>query len=383
MFGRHWFKSIVSAALLAIGQPAWAETFTVAVVPDTQNYSDIKLAQPRGEETFAQQMQYLADKREEKKLVFVTFVGDIVQHGDGHFRQQIEAGDPPRYRTWDTRAEWDIANRAVSILTRAGISFGMSPGNHDYDNYSWWAGENGPGAGRPLSGGRVWDLYFGPHSRHFAGKPWYGGSFNHGLNSYQFFEGGGQRFLHLSLEMLPTPAVLAWTQGVIDTNPGLPTIITTHEWLHPALARKTERANGYAAYFEGTDHLPADAVWDRFIAKNKQIFMILSGHLWTPTTGGMSQGENLRIDRNEAGYPVYQILQDYQGNTIGPDGSPGSANGGAGWMRFMEFDTEARKIRFTTFSPLLGRYAGRNGERTFGVEPRYSEFELDFPPQLR
>src|SRR3546814_15238912 len=82
----------------------------------------------------------------------------------------------------------------------------MSPGNHDYDNYSWWEGENGPGASRSLSGGRVWELYFGPLSRHFADKPWYGGAFNPGLNSYQYFTGGGKRFLPLSLEMLPTPA---------------------------------------------------------------------------------------------------------------------------------------------------------------------------------
>lgn len=383
MLGRRWFKSIFSAALLAFGTPAWAETFTVAVVPDTQNYSDITLAQPRGEETFAQQMQYLVDTREEKKLAFVIFVGDIVQHGDGQFRQQIGTKEVPRYRAWDSRAEWDIANRAVSILSRAGIPFGMSPGNHDYDNYGWWPDENGPGAGRPLSGGRVWELYFGPGSHHFAVKPWYGGSFNQGLNSYQLFTGGGKRFLHLSLEMQPTPAALAWAQGVIDANPGLPTIVTTHEWLVPVLAATSPaRSNGYQAYFAGTDHLPPDEVWDRFVSKNAQISMILSGHNWTPTVEGVSQGENLRIDRNAAGYPVYQILQDYQGNTIGPDGAPGSANGGAGWLRFMEFDTEARKIRFTTYSPLLGRHAGRNGDRRFGAEPRYSEFELDFPPQL-
>ncbi len=228
----------------------------------------------------------------------------------------------------------------------------------------------------------MWNLYFGPQSRHFVGRSWYGGAFNQGLNSYQTFTGAGQRFLHLSLEMQPTPSALAWAQGIIDANPGVPTIVTTHEWLRPALAGGTERSNGYAAYFEGTDHLPPDAVWDRFIRRNAQIFLILSGHNWTPTKDGVSQGENLRIDKNDAGHPVYQVLQDYQGNTIGPEGTPGSANGGAGWLRFMEFDTERRKIHFYTYSPLLGRYAGRNGEQTFGAPARYSDFELDFPPQL-
>ena len=113
-------------------------------------------------------MQYLADQREAKSIAFVTFVGDIVQHGDGRFRIAA-VGDAPA-RIMDTRAEWDIANRAVSILSRSGVPFGMSPGNHDYDNYSWWAEPGGPGASRPLSGGRAWGFYFGPTSHHFAGR---------------------------------------------------------------------------------------------------------------------------------------------------------------------------------------------------------------------
>ncbi|RIA46245.1 calcineurin-like phosphoesterase family protein [Hephaestia caeni] len=382
LLSRRLFAIFAGATLLAAALPASAEIFTVAVVPDTQNYADATLPQPRGEDTFVQQMRYLVDTRDEKNLAFVTFVGDIVQHGDGRFRQQIGTDATPRYRYWDTRAEWDIANRAISVLGHSGIPFGMSPGNHDYDNYSWWLDGNGPGAGRPLSGGRVWDLYFGPQSRYFAGRSWYGGAFNQGLNSYQFFTGAGRRFLHLSLEMQPTPAALEWAQGVIDAHPGLPIIVTTHEWLLPAATGRTERSNGYQSYFAGTDHLPPDEVWNRFIRRNAQIFLILSGHNWTPTVDGVSQGENLRVDRNDAGHPVYQMLQDYQGNTVGPDGTPGSANGGAGWLRFIAFDTERRKMHFYTYSPLLSRYAGRDGERTFGAEPRYSDFELDFPPQL-
>ncbi|TNE45632.1 MAG: phosphoesterase [Sphingomonadales bacterium] len=372
----------VCSMILAAAMPAQAEIFTVAVIPDTQNYSDATLPQPRGVETFVQQMQYLVDKQEEKKLAFVTFVGDLVQHGDGQFRQKAGGDAAGQFRYWDSRSEWDNANRAVSVLSRSSIPFGMVPGNHDYDAYSWWEGENSPGTRRPLESGRAWEFYFGPKSRHFEGKPWYGGSFNQGLNSYQFFTGGGKRFLHLSLEMDPTPAALAWAQKVIDANPGLPTIISTHEWLSPAPVAKKDRPSGYEAYFEGSEHLSPDAVWDRFIRKNSSIFLILSGHHWTPTVEGISQGENLRIDRNDAGYPVYQVLQDYQGYTVGPDGNPGSANGGGGWMRFVEFDTDARKMHFYTYSSLLNRYAGRNGEKTFGTPAHYSDFKLDFPPQL-
>lgn len=97
--------------------------------------------------------------------------------------------------------------------------------------------------------------------------------------------------------------------------------------------------------------------------------MVLSGHNYTRPVEGVSNGENLRIDANDAGYPVYQVIQDYQGNTVGPDDKPDTANGSAGWLRFMAFDTETKTIRFTTYSTLRDRHAGRNGEATFGVAP--------------
>lgn len=378
---KTWLQSALGAvAALLFATTVAAQSFTVAVVPDTQNYSDITLAQPRGEQTFALEMQYLVDQRETKNLAFVTFVGDIIQHGDGQFRTPAAEGRPAQ--VFDTRAEWDIANRAVSILSGSGIPFGMVPGNHDYDNYSWYAEDGGPGAPRPLAGRRAFSFYFGPTSRHFAGKSWYGGASDNHLNSFQTFQGDGRTFLHLSLEMDPPVAALEWAQAVIDAHPNSPVIVTTHEWLAPSATGETNRSNSFANLFAGTDHQTPDQVWERFVRVNPMIFLILSGHAYLPAVEGVSHGENLRIDTNDAGHQVYQVLSDYQANTVGPEGGAGSANGGGGWLRFMRFDVEARKIRFYTYSPLLDRYAGRDGEATFGVAPSYSEFELDFPPQL-
>ena len=52
-----------------------------------------------------------------------------------------------------------------------------------------------------------------------------------------------------------------------------------------------------------------EQVWQKFIRKNDQIFMVLSGHNfdWASDTG-----ETLRVDLNEAGHPVYQFCIDYQ-----------------------------------------------------------------------
>ncbi|MPT49235.1 MAG: phosphoesterase, partial [Sphingobium sp.] len=45
---RRYFSAVMALGLLGSALPAQAEKFTVAVVPDTQNYSDASLPQPRG-----------------------------------------------------------------------------------------------------------------------------------------------------------------------------------------------------------------------------------------------------------------------------------------------------------------------------------------------
>lgn len=379
-------RSVVAAAALltlAVGS-AQAEKFTVAVISDTQNYVDASFAQPRGVNTFVQQMQYIADTKAVKNTVFATQVGDLVQHGDGQFR----TGSAGNYTYWNTKQEWEYADRAMSVLTDANIKFGISQGNHDFQNYSWYptgpGGIVGPGSSRPLTGYYPFNEYFGPNSKHYKNKSYYGGSFDGG-NSYQTFEGGGIKFINLSLEMEPRLATLSWAQSVIDANPGVATIITTHEWMDPNFKGSIARSNDHNAYFAGTDHQTPDQVWDKFIRKNDQIFMVLAGHDFTATPGrpGVSNGEIRRTDLNDFGHEVYQVVSDYQGNTVGLDGKPGSDNGGGGWMRFMEFDTEAQKIHFYTYSTLTGKYAGRNGESTFGAAPDNSDFYLPFTAQLQ
>ena len=90
--------------------------------------------------------------------------------------------------------------------------------------------------------------------------------------------------------------------------------------------------------------------------------MVLCGHSWTAIStqrtetarpkrnpvAGVSKGENLRIDQNNHGNPVYQVLTDYQGNILLGSGSLANGGGGDGWYRFMQFDMESNSIHFYT-----------------------------------
>jgi hypothetical protein len=205
----------VLATILASAPTAFADIFTIAVIPDTQNYTDYaNRTNGAAQQQFLNETNYLAINKTALNLAFVTHVGDVVQHGDLQGSGDITDG------------EWVRAQTAMNVLSNASIPFGLAPGNHDYDNYSHSTGN------RPLSGTVKWNQYFGPNSSYFAGQSWYGGSFNNGMDSFQTFSAGGRTFMNLSLEMCPTNDAITWAQGVINAHPGIPTMITTHDFLN-------------------------------------------------------------------------------------------------------------------------------------------------------
>ena len=371
-----WLITFVLSIFLMIGSAGAENAFTIGVLSDTQNYVDVTKSQPESTEVFNAQTQYLADNKNTLNLVFVTHVGDVVQNGDGTNGTE---GD----ESYGGSLEWDRAYSAMAVLADAGVPFGMSPGNHDYDNYKYETGS------RPLVSDVMWKRYFGSDSAFFSLKTWYGGAsdsltYSPGISSYQTFVAGGKKFLHISLEMEAGDDALAWAQGVIDAHNGFATIITTHENLNPPANTDDSAPLVVPAPRTGDSYLngspagwnDAQNLWDKFLSKNDQIFMLICGHASGSAVDGVSKAENIRIDNNEAGHPVYQILTDYQNNTSG------GSSGGDGWLRLMTFDMEANTIHFSTYSPTLDKWAGQNGEWTFNQHPEFSDFTIDMPVQV-
>jgi hypothetical protein len=294
------FAAVVCLATI----PVRAEKFTIAVIPDTQNYtlSDANMA------GFTTQMQYIASIRVSSNIVFASHLGDMIN----------DRSSKP--------AEWTRAQGAMNILRDSGIPFGIAIGNHDYDTST-----------NPISGTTNWVQYFGPDSSYFQGKPWYHSHTNNVTDSYQIFYAAGRNFLHIDLEFEPSTNSLQWASQVIQAHPGMPTIVSTHEYLTYTGSRSSNSYRGALGGNTGT------GVWNNFVSPNSQIFMVLCGHSFSTSTG---EGAIDHASTNAAGKLVYEELTDYQ--EVGGTGS--------GWMRFMEFDSELQQISFTTYSPLLDAY---------------------------
>ncbi|MCH7860826.1 metallophosphoesterase [Sphingomonas sp. NPDC092331] len=353
-------------------------SFTIAVIPDTQNYLDYAHQTEAGfpfdaREIFYDQMAYIARNAQSEggEIAFAVGVGDVWQHAtgrmdDAHARMGLKA-IPNKLADSilapDQRAvtvEMPIARKGYGMIAGK-LPFAVVPGNHDYD--ANWSDSRfppaedyrNPGAskypyGQLHYGGLAnFNAVFGKDSTFFKGKPWYVGSYNGGANSAALLTAGGYRFLHIGLEMAPADDVLAWAETQMKAHPGLPTIITVHDHLSPAGKREPVSAVDFKAVHP--EHNNAEDLWAKFLSRHDQIFLVLSGH---------QHGQAHRVDKNAMGHDVHQVLADYQDRhqsliQAAPGVKPRPGLGiGDGWLRLMRFELggAAPRIVVSTYSTL-------------------------------
>ena len=233
-------------------RPSSAPEFTIIALPDTQHYSE---AFP---DIYTAQTQWIVDNQAARNIVFVTHLGDIVEHNN-------------------LESEWLAADFSMSILDDH-VPYGMGPGNHD----------------QPTT---LYNQYF-PYTR-YQGKPWYGGHHSDkNDNNYQLFSAAGTEFLIIHLEFCPPSAAVSWADSVLKTYPNRTAIIATHGYLGESAQRSVSGCSN-------TQYL-----WDGLALPNPNVHFMLSGHV---------HNEARRTDTAN-GHPVFQMLSDYQDRPSGGEG---------------------------------------------------------------
>ena len=363
---------VVALSMVSLGTTAHAGgyrqgdcgAFTVAMIPDTQNYVDYRHQAWSGfafdaSEQFYGQMRWIrANARSQGgDIVFASHLGDVWQH----YSAWMDPSHEQRGFKWVPNAGSSVAmspkvhTRAFEIpgavlafdIIDGQLPFSVVPGNHDYD--ALWTDPNDPpraaddyvGA-RHVGGLSGYVSAFSNESRLFKGRDWYVSAHDRGADSAQVFSAGQCRFLHIGLQYHAPEASLRWATEVIAQNPGLPTIITTHDYLRRDGTRN-RLSNPNNAKMDPIDNDP-EMIWDEFISRNDQIFMVLSGHV---------SGQGYSIDQNRHGGAVHQIMADYQsrGQTALDAGAPATAIGD-GWLRLLQFNLDGDKpqVRVRTYS---------------------------------
>ncbi len=250
--------AVASIALLSAGQTfasydPLATTFTLPIIPDPQYYTTV---QWKTDQYYTPQMNWIVQNQASKNIPFVFGMGDNVQDGNPYttnadlsvgttlsgnilppesqgYPAQDSSGHPSitvidPVNQSDYELEWKRTSAAWGVLDSAGIGYYTVIGNHDYFH---WDQKTAPSE---------FEKYLGP-SR-YIGKPDFGGyspantsttsavKAYAGLDTYSFFNAGGYKFLNIALQFDPDAGDMAWAQSIINANPGIPTIVDTHDY---------------------------------------------------------------------------------------------------------------------------------------------------------
>lgn len=279
------------------------EFFSFIAIPDTQYISAFF------RELFEPLTYYCCACAQREEVVFVTHLGDIVEHATGHL------------------TEWRLASTSMRLLENCGLPYGILPGNHDvYTD----AGDTGDLAGSGVNGTgstsyRNFDMFF-PLSRFLGNDDFPQSTFQEGFppgtarNSYHLITVSGNKLLFMELEFLPSsnyaPELIAWATGVLQAHPDRFAVLSTH----------------YAG-FDCVDHIEPRV--SSLLFANCNLRLALGGHFFS------CGGERATPLVNSCGNTSWVLVSDFQ------------ARAQQGWLRQYHMTKDLRYLTAFTISPTV------------------------------
>lgn len=282
--------------------------FTIAVLPDTQNYSE------KYPENFAAQTNWIVENRQDRNIAAVLHLGDITNH--------------------NTPAEWENAVKAMDVLNEK-VPYAMVPGNHDYS-------ANGACKDRST----LLNDYF-PLAKQKTLKSLdcvYDKEPDRVENSAHLFSAGGLDFVVIGLEFGPRKDVVRWANEVAAKHKNRAAILITHAYMYYDETRydwkkygtkQTWNPHNYAvAKATADDVQDGEELWQNLVSKHENFICTLNGHV-------LNDGLGRITTKTPGGRSVPQMLVNFQ---MKP-------KGGDGWLRLMEFSENGRQVKVVDYSP--------------------------------
>ncbi|WP_433393117.1 metallophosphoesterase [Micromonospora sp. KLBMP9576] len=264
------------------------ESFTIAVLPDTQHSMKSFPA------SFTTQLDWILNQRNTYwRVRYAIHVGDLVHNAT------------------DT-TQWARARDGIARLDNR-VPLAIAPGNHDFNNVDT----------RNLT---TYNTYV-PYSKFNAQRTAGGSAADLGAypstktnNTWHQFTAGGTDWAIITLSFDPTAAELAWARSVVAAHPSKQFIVSTHNYMTAGTGQRN--ATG-------------ENMWNNLVKLYPNIFMVLCGHSYTG-------GPKRKFSIGDNGNRVEEILADFQN---ADDPVPNS------YLRIMQFHPTAGTIVVKTYSP--------------------------------
>lgn len=227
--------------------------YSFVVIPDTQNMVD---AEYKGYDHLIAISEWIKDNAQSQKIRFAMHMGDFV--------------NTPKKNGAENTEEWSKAKDAMQILNGV-IPYSVIPGNHDYDNM--WVN-------RDLT---IFNKYFGENTYNPMDTEIYYYEDGKMENTYHKFSADGVKYLVFALEFGVRTDVLEWADKIAYENEDSRIIVTTHAFIteHGVYDQDTgaaPRTYGFTSAGDSDYVNNGKAIWDKFISRHSNIFMVLNGH---------------------------------------------------------------------------------------------------------
>lgn len=233
----------------------------------------------------------------------------VQEYKKGSFEYVINTGD-----IIDSASDinqWEVASNSFKKLDDAGVPYGIAAGNHDIAlskfDYSMFI------------------KYFG--KSRYKHNPWYGGSMNDNQNHYDLMSFGNHDFiiLYLGHDSEITDKTIKWSNKILKKYSDRTAILATHEYL--------ER--------DGELSWSAQRVFDEIIKENDNVVLVLCGHNF-----GAIRNVKTIYNKDGSTRNVIEMLSNYQKGE----------KGGAGFLRYLNFDPAKGTLNVVTYSPYKNKY---------------------------
>jgi hypothetical protein len=308
---RSFLFFIVNGILLA-SCSAKMHKARFVLLPDTQTYAE------KFPEVLDSQINWIV--RNAKDIDVVLQQGDLTQNNN--------------------HKEWKIIQMAFNKLNNK-VPYVLAAGNHDMGSTD--------GKFADVRNSTLFNIYF-PYTT-MSGLPAFKTVAEEQKidNAAYVFVTGKIKWLVLTLEFGPRNSTLDWANEVIQQHPDHSVIINTHSYMYSDSTRQgpgdSWRPQAYGVGKDQGDSTVNDGeqIWNKLVKLHPNTRFVFSGHV-------LNTGVGTLVSINDAGYPVYQMLANYQ------EGVKGSVKGGNGWLRILDFDFKMKTIQVKTYSPFLNEY---------------------------
>ena len=335
---KHIFIFLSLALLAVAANPLFAqhradrqnleneESFSMIVLGDPQTYNKYDINQPIFELCTA----WIADNVDHLNIKAVLCTGDLVEQNEN-----IKMNRKMVNQT--SREMWEAASRSLSRLDGK-VPYIISCGNHDY---GYKIAENGR---------TKFPEYF-PFERNscwrnclVADFPNRNGDISMENAAFEFHDKNWGDILVITTEFAPRPEVLEWARNLATNEKyiGHKVIAMTHSYLKHRTADYTDNS-----HYKVRPQTSGKDFWDKFVSVTPNVVLVVCGHTGRP--GGFEDSVAYRVDKNEAGRNVHQMMFNVQILGGGWEG-----NGGDGWLRILEFMPDGKTVKVKTYSPLFG-----------------------------